>query len=77
MFLTARAEAEMTYGDELKILLSSQHLGDAKISLTYRLAPGVRAHMAYTAPSSLVTIMLDVGDKSSGFYSVGDPVRCT
>jgi hypothetical protein len=72
MYLTARAEAEMTYGEELKILLSSQHLGDAKVSLTYRLAPGVRAHLGYTAPSSLVTVMLDIGDKSSGFYYLGD-----
>ena len=72
VFLGARAEAEMAYGDQFKILLSSQHLADARVSLTYRLARGVRAHVGYTAPSSLVTLMLDVGDKVQGFYLPSD-----
>lgn len=67
MFLGAQAEAEMAYGDHLKLLLSSQHLADAKLSMTYKLAPGVCAHMSYSAPRSTVTLMLDIGDKSSGF----------
>ena len=67
MFLGAQAEAEMAYGDNLKLLLSSQHLADAKLTVTYRLAPGVRAHMGYSAPRSNVTLMLDIGDKSAGF----------
>ena len=71
MFLGAQAEAEMAYGDNLKLLLSSHHLADAKLSVTYRLAPGVRAHAGYSAPDGSVTLLLDVGAQRGGF----DPMR--
>jgi hypothetical protein len=70
MFLGAQAEAEMAYGDNLKVLLSSRHLADAKLSLTYQLAPGVRAYAGYTAPRSSLTLMLDLGEKSSGLFGL-------
>lgn len=67
MFLGAQAEAEMTYGDNMKVLLSSAHLADAALSVTYKLAPGVRAYAGYTAPRGSLTLMLDLGDKSAGW----------
>lgn len=69
--LGAHAEAEMAIGANLQLLLSSRHLADAKVSMTYTLAPGVRAHMGYTAPRKACMLMLDVGEKSGGF----DPMR--
>jgi hypothetical protein len=37
------------------------------MSVTYQLAPGVRAYAGYTAPRGSLTLMLDLGDKSAGW----------
>lgn len=67
VLLGAQAEAEMAFGDNLKLSVSSRDLSEAKISMTYKLGPGVRAHLGYTAPRKAYMLVLDIGEKSGGF----------
>jgi hypothetical protein len=69
MLIGAEAEAEMALFEErLRLLLTTRHLADARLSATYQLAPGVRAYAGYAAPRGVLTLMLGVGDAAGGFW---------